>query len=204
MYPINKPINGRKKTASQGKKKKKYTVGFKTFNKRYSQMFSQEYFVRSWGYTLCVLARDDECKQTSSVYNENCRVHCKDVHHSILLTTLTGSVMDARVSRPGEMTEISGRRGLARPPSSAAVDSNTAISSSSSKGHPHGEDKDSAMLTCSKEVFMSKYQVITTHLNLVVNQEMHVKSPCKASLYIGIRIQNKDIFICQTKMFSKP
>lgn len=57
------------------------------------------------------------------------------------LGTLTGPVM---VSRPGEITEISGRRGLAKPPCSAAVDSNTAISSSS-EGHPHGDDKDSAM-----------------------------------------------------------
>lgn len=62
-----------------------------------------------------------------------------------LLGTLTGPVMDGLVSRPGEITEISGRRGLAKPPCSAAVDSNTAISSSSSEGHPHGDDKDSAM-----------------------------------------------------------
>lgn len=45
------------------------------------------------------------------------------------------------------MTEISGKRGLEGPPCSAAVDSNTAISSSSSKAYPHGEDKDSAMFT---------------------------------------------------------
>lgn len=62
-------------------------------------------------------------------------------------STITISAMDLWLFKPGEITDISGKRGLERPPCSAAVDSNTAISSSSSKGYPHGEDKDSAMFT---------------------------------------------------------
>lgn len=48
------------------------------------------------------------------------------------LLTLTGSVMDSWLSNPGEMSEISGSRGLEGRRYSAAVDSRTAISSSSS------------------------------------------------------------------------
>jgi len=59
--------------------------------------------------------------------------------------------MDGRGSRPGEMTENSGRPGLDGPPCSAAVDSNTATSSSSSERNPHGEDKENAMLTLLQE-----------------------------------------------------
>lgn len=51
---------------------------------------------------------------------------------STQLLPLTGSVMDSWLSNPGEMSDISGSRGLEGPLYSAAVDSSTAISSSSS------------------------------------------------------------------------
>lgn len=75
--------------------------------------------------------------------------------YSMLDSDLTSSGLAGRMSRPGEITEISGRRGLTGPPISAAVDSNTAISSSSSKASPYGEDNDDAMLFFNKEMIFS-------------------------------------------------
>ena len=54
--------------------------------------------------------------------------------------------MDALVSRPGEMMESSGIRNLVTFPSSAAVDSNTGVSPSSSETSPQGEAKYNAIL----------------------------------------------------------
>ena len=59
---------------------------------------------------------------------------------------VTGADMDALVSSPGEMIESSGKRGLVTFPSSAAVDSNTGVSPSSSETSPQGEAKYNAIL----------------------------------------------------------
>lgn len=80
-----------------------------------------------------------------TVHNEKSKGHSTKADKSC--QSLTSSEMDGSLFRPGEMTDISGRRGLESPPCSAAVDSNTGISSSSSMGYPHGEDNDSAMST---------------------------------------------------------
>jgi hypothetical protein len=57
--------------------------------------------------------------------------------------------MDGRCSSPGEMMESSGRvTPFCRPPMSAAVDSNTAMPSSSLDRTPHGDARDNAIITC--------------------------------------------------------
>lgn len=82
--------------------------------------------------------------------NTGSNYHRNPIHlHTFEFFSPTCSVVEGRGSSPGEMSESSGKRGLVRPPNSAAVDSNTATSSSSSKTYPHGEVTDRAMLTCS-------------------------------------------------------
>lgn len=152
-------------------------------------------------HSACFVASQDAhvlVRNVESLQRKHHRVHQRH-RNSILLSTLTGSAVDGRVSRPGEMTEISGRRGLARPPCSAAVDSNTAISSSSSQGHPHGEDKDSAMLTCYKKTNPHEYEVIATHFKPGCEPGNARKSHLVMSLCIqaqdvsGYKEMNKEI-----------
>lgn len=95
--------------------------------------------------------------------------------------------MDGRCSSPGEMMESSGRvTPFSRPPMSAAVDSNTAMPSSSLDRTPHGDARDNAITTCwVTELRFWDHRAVKGKWNLHQQvYQVYLVSWCKGSTFI--------------------